>query len=71
MPRKPEYLQDEQIEEFLSLKGKTTQRIYRGGIKLFLKYYQDKYGKDVDFNNFLNRIFDNLKKSPEHACINR
>jgi len=63
MPRKTERIDDERIEEFLSLKGTgATQRAYRRGLRLFIDYYRGKYGEDEDFNSFLERIFDNLKK---------
>lgn len=63
MPRKTKFLEDKVMEEFLSLKGsKTTKRLYRRGLKLFIEYYRSKHGRDKDFNDFLERIFSNLRK---------
>ncbi len=55
---------DERIEEFLGLKGKSTARVYRAGLKLFLEYYREKHGEEADFDDFLDLIFEEFKKGP-------
>jgi len=52
----------EEAEEYLSLKGKTTRRIYGSAFNHFLNFYGNKYGKGKGFSDYLDRIFEELKK---------
>ena len=51
-----------EIDEYLTLKSKTTRRNYASAYRTFLKYYKTKHGEDKGFSHFLDRIFDELKK---------
>jgi len=51
-----------EIEEYLLLKGDATSNIYRTAFRAFKQYYQDRYGKNKGFSDFLDRIFEELKK---------
>jgi len=67
MPRpKPKEIEElePEIEEYLNLKSPKTARTYGGGFVKFLRYYRSKYGTNVTFNHFLNRIFEEFKKPP-------
>ena len=52
----------EEAEKYLRLKGETTRRIYGSAFSLFLRFYQSKYGKGKGFSDYLDRIFEELKK---------
>jgi integrase len=53
---------EEEIEEYLALKGKKTRESYRPAFRKFLTFYKAKYGKDVGISHFLDRIFAEFKK---------
>lgn len=50
------------MQEYLSLKSKSTKSVYSTSFRLFLDYYETKYGKGKGFTHFLDRVFDELKK---------
>jgi site-specific recombinase XerD len=50
------------VEEYLTLKAKSTKRVYASTYQQFLIYYQKKHGKGKGFNDFLDRIYAELKK---------
>ena len=52
----------EEAEEYLKLKRKTTRGVYSSAFSLFLEFYQNKYGEGKGFSDYLDRIFDELKK---------
>jgi hypothetical protein len=52
----------DEAEEFLLLKGKTTQHIYASAFRAFLEHYQTQHGEGKGFSHFLDRIFDELQK---------
>ena len=52
----------EEAEKYLRLKGKTTRGVYGSAFSLFLEFYQSKYGKGKGFSDYLDRIFEELKK---------
>jgi hypothetical protein len=52
-----------EIQEYLRLKSKGTQKVYIPAFRAFLEFYQKRYGEDKGFSHFLDRIFDELKKS--------
>jgi site-specific recombinase XerD len=51
-----------EIEEFLALKKDSTAKVYRSTFRRFTKYYQSIYGKNKTISDFLDTIFDELKK---------
>ena len=51
-----------EIEEFLKLKSKSTQTVYRGSFNEFLAFYRNKHGEGTNFGHFLDRIFAEQKK---------
>ena len=53
---------EEEVDEYLKLKGKPTRTTCSSGFRLFLRYYQTKHGKDKGFGDFLDRIFEELQK---------
>ena len=57
----PERLHYE-IEEFLTFKKDSTAEVYRSTFRRFTKYYQSVYGKNKTISDFLDTIFDELKK---------
>ena len=57
---KPKF--EAEVEEYLSFKSKPTREAYATGFRLFLEYYQGKYGQTHNFNDFLNNIFEEFKK---------
>jgi site-specific recombinase XerD len=57
---KPKF--EDEIEEYLSLKSLHTREAYATGFRLFLEFYQAKYGKERNFGNFLDSIFEEFKK---------
>ena len=52
----------EEVYEYLGLKGKATRAIYGSAFNLFLKFYQNKHRKGKGFSDYLDRIYDELKK---------
>jgi len=52
----------EEVDEYLSLKGKTTRGIYSSAFGLFLEYYRNKHGEEKGLGDFLDRIFEEMKK---------
>lgn len=54
----------EEVDEYLSLKGKATRASYGSAFSLFLQYYQNKYGKGKGFGDYLDRIFAEFRKPP-------
>jgi hypothetical protein len=59
--KQTEYLEPE-IEEYLLLKKRSTANVYRSNLRIFVEYYQSIYGKDKTISDFLDTIFDELKK---------
>jgi hypothetical protein len=51
-----------EIQEYLTLKSKPTQTVHSSAFIHFLDYYRNKHGKEKGFSDFLDRIFDELKK---------
>ena len=54
----------EEVDEYLGLKGKATRASYGSAFSLFKQYYQNKYGKDKGFGDYLDRIFAEFRKPP-------
>ena len=55
----------EDVEEYLKLKSQSTAEIYRTGFRKFITYYRGRYGEDVDYNHFLETLFDNSQLLPQ------
>jgi integrase/recombinase XerD len=51
----------DEVEEYLKLKSQSTAEIYRTGFRKFITYYRGKYGDEVGFNHFLDRLYENLR----------
>ena len=60
MVTKPKF--EPEIEEYLAFKSKPTREAYASGFRLFLEFYHGKYGKERNFTDFLNSIFEEFKK---------
>ena len=52
----------EEVEEYLRLKSNATQAVYGSAFQLFVEFYQNKYGKGKGFSDYLDLIFEELKK---------
>lgn len=52
----------EEATEYLRLKRKTTRFIYGSAFGHFLNFYRNKYGEGKGFSDYLDRIFEELKK---------
>lgn len=52
----------DEVEEYLSLKGKATRFVYSSAFGHFLNFYGNKYGEGKGFSDYLDRIFEELKK---------
>ncbi|MCW4052952.1 MAG: hypothetical protein NWE78_07080 [Candidatus Bathyarchaeota archaeon] len=52
----------DKIEEYLGLKSKATRHVYSSAFGHFLGFYQNKHGEGKSFSDYLDRIFDELKK---------
>ena len=52
----------QEVDEYLSLKGKATRITYSSAFSLFLQYYHTKHGEDKGFGDYLDSIFEELKK---------
>ena len=53
---------DPEIQEYLTLKSKTSRYGYSSAFKHFLDFYWNKYGKTKTVSSFLDRVFDEFKK---------
>jgi integrase len=53
---------EQEIKDYLALKGKDTAGAYASAFRKFLEFYQTKYGKGAGFSHFLDRIFEEFKK---------
>jgi integrase len=62
MPKKWEVEFESEVEEYLSLKSPSTKHAYSNAFARFLEFYQGKYGKDANFGDFIDRIFEERKK---------
>ena len=51
-----------EILEYLALKSKTSRHVYSSAFGHFRDFYRNKYGENKGFSDFLDRIFDELKK---------
>ena len=45
-----------EANEYLRTKKSSTQYVYRSGLRLFLEFYQKKYGEEINLSNFLDRL---------------
>ena len=52
----------EEVEEYLTLKGKATRFVYSSAFGHFLNFYGNKYGERKGFSDYLDRIFEEIKK---------
>ena len=52
----------EEVEEYLSLKSNATRTVYASAFELFREFYQNKYSKGNGLSDYLDRIFEELKK---------
>ena len=52
----------QEVDEYLSLKGKATRITYSSAFSLFLQYYHTKHGEDKGFGDYLDRVYAELKK---------
>jgi hypothetical protein len=52
-----------EVQGYLLLKTHSTVKTYGTGSVKSLEYYKSKYGKDKGFAHFLDRIFEEFKKT--------
>lgn len=62
MAPKPKPKFETAIEEYLDFKSKPTRQVYASAFRLFLEFYQGKYGKNRNFSDLLNSIYEEFKK---------
>ena len=53
---------DPEIEEFLKLKSKSTQTVYKALFNEFLKFYRQQHDEKTNIGHFLDNTFENTKK---------
>ena len=51
-----------EIQDYLTLKSESTKTIYSASFNEFLRYYENKHGKENGFTHFLDRTFEELRK---------
>jgi hypothetical protein len=52
----------EEVEEYQRLKSNATRRVYDSAFGHFLSFYQNKHGEGKGFSDYLDSIFEELKK---------
>jgi integrase/recombinase XerD len=49
----------DEVKEFLNMKKKSTAKVYKAGLKLFISFYKDRYGQNKTFSEFLDILEEN------------
>jgi integrase len=53
---------DDEVEQYLKLKSKSTAEIYASAFRSFLDFYKKKHGEDKGFGHFLDLVYEEFKK---------
>jgi hypothetical protein len=51
----------DEVKEFLNMKKKSTAKVYKAGLRLFISFYKDRYGQNLTFSNFLDTLEENSR----------
>ena len=60
----PKSIFEPEIMEFLKLKSKSTQIVYKVSFNEFLTFYRQQYGEKTNIGHFLDSISENMKLPP-------